>query len=166
MKTTLFNTQAIKKSIKKSQLHYFNCADDNVIIWNTSGFYAIKTKKIIFETEIQTALPTNEQTEIPACIKNIFVNVDWEIVPEIRKTNILYQFPDDKITNIFYNAENDYITAVNTELLNIIKYIENYTIKQLDPKSAILFTDNITNVVIMPIYNKYLKDNIVKEINK
>lgn len=102
MKTALFNIQAIKKkSIKKSQLNYYNCADDNVIIWNTNGFYAIKTKKIIFETEIQTALPTNEQTEIPACIKNIFVNVDWEIVPEIRKTNILYQFPDDKITNIF-----------------------------------------------------------------
>ena len=50
--------------------------------------------------EIQTALPTFEQKEIPTCIKNIFVNVDWETVPEIRKTNILYQFPNDIITKI------------------------------------------------------------------
>ena len=166
MKNVIFNIQAIKKSIKKSQLNYYNCADDNVIIWNSNGFYAIKTKKMIFAEEIQTALPTFEQTELPQCIKNIVLSETWETVPEIRRTNILYQFPDDKITNIFYNAENDYITAVNTELLNIIKYIENYTIKQPDPKSAILVTDDITNIVIMPMYNKYLKDNIIKEINK
>lgn len=166
MKNTLFNTTSIKKATKNNQLNYFRCADDNIIIWNGKGTFAIMTKQIIFDDEIKTALPTFEQSELPRCIKNIFIEYQWETVPEIRKTNTLYQFPDDTIANIFYNSDSDYITAINTELLNIIKYIENYTIKQLEIKSPVLFTDGLIKIVLMPLYNKDLKNNILKDIGK
>jgi hypothetical protein len=166
MKNTTFNIIALKKYTKKSQINYFNCADDNIIIWDSRGHFAIKTKKIIYSAELKTALPTFEQYEIPQCIKRILIDGQWETVPEIRKTNILYQFKDDTISSIFYNPNSDYITEINTDLLNIIKPVEKYTIKQIETKSPVLFTDGITNIILMPMYNKELKNNILKSIGE
>jgi hypothetical protein len=166
MKTTIFDISALKKATKQSQLNYYKCADDKVIVWDSKGLFAIMVNQFIFDAEIIPALPTFPQSDAPRVIKDIFTDPAWETVPEIRKTSILYQFPDDKIANIFYNNDKDYITAFNVELLNIIKYIENYTVRQVTPKQGALFSDGGTKIVIMPMYCKDLKEKIISDITK
>ena len=166
MKTVIFNTPAIKKANGKAQLMYYRCGDDNGIVWSTLGHFAIMTKQFIIDEEIKKNLPTFETTELPACIKNVFVNTDWETAPEIRDTNILYNHPTCKTVNVFYNPDNNYLTAINPDYLKMIKFIENYTIRQQTVKSPIMFQYDITRIAILPIYIKELKQNIMDAISK
>lgn len=166
MKTVIFNTQAIKKANGKAQLMYYRCGDDTGIVWSTVGHFAIMTKQFIIDEEIKKNLPTIETTELPVGIKNVFVDTEWETVPEIRNTHILYNDPACKIVNVFYNPDNNYLTAINPDYLKMIKFIENYTIRQQSVKSPIMFKWNTIRIVIMPVYIRELKQNIIDRIGK
>ena len=70
MKKTIFNTTALKKAAKKQPL-LFSKKDNKVIVWNQSGTFCLSLSALLFTTEIQNNLPTEERP-FPECIQKTF----------------------------------------------------------------------------------------------
>ena len=159
MKKSIFNQSALKKAAGKKALLY-NYTDNNiVIVWNASGTFVFKINTYLFDIEIKNNIPT-EQKEIPQCIFDTFAAfTDSNILSE---TFLTIDLPDNYTARIYQNYKYKYLTLVNTELLKIINGIEHYTPYQYKENRAILYKNGDINCLIFPLYNRGIKDKLIK----
>lgn len=156
---TLLNITALKKYCKNSQVNYYNCADDKIIMWHDGGHFAIMLNKIIFTEEILNHLPTFEQDEIPTCIKKMFVDF-WDDIATLSPTPIAYTMPDGKSTLLYKNKTHNYIVPINAGIVTIFNNIEDYTMYQNSAKTPVLMSNALIKAVICPMWHPRMMDEI------
>lgn len=163
MKKSIFNQSALKKAANKKALFYNQSEDNNVIIWNAAGTFVIKCNQLLFDIEIKNNIPT-EQKEIPQCIFDTFAAFkDSNILSE---TFLTIDLPDNYTARIYQNYKHKYLTLVNTELLKIINDIQHYTPYQYKENRAILYKNGDINCLIFPLYNRGIKDKLIKIVEE
>ena len=158
MKKSIFNQTALKKAANKKPLLFNYTEDNNVIIWNTSGTFVIKCSKLLFEIEIQNALPT-EQKEQPTCINETFAAFN-ENSTILTETFLTLDLQDNRTGRIYHNYKYKYLTIVDIGLLKILNNSITYTPYQFKENRAILYKNDIASCIIMPLWNEGIKEKI------
>lgn len=159
MKKSIIKSSALKKNANKKPLNYY-ILDNDVIIWNNTGHFAIKCNKLFFEIEIQQKTPTQMALELPACIINTFNNFKDNTSEILAHTFITIQL-NNMNCYLFQNIKHKYLSPININLLHIINNIEDFTPYQQKQNSAILFKNDFFEILLMPIRNTGIKEKII-----
>ena len=164
MKKSFFNIAAIKKLSDKKPILYSTTEDGKIIFWNSKGLFAIKCNKMLFEYEIMNSLPTSNITELPTCIVNHFKAFTENDSSILSETFLLKELPQGITAKLYQNYRHDYYTPVDISILKIFNFIENYTPVQYKENSGVLFKSDDINILIMPLHNRGIKEDLKKII--
>lgn len=165
MKKSIFNIAAIKKLSDKKPLLYSTTEDGKIIFWNSKGLFAVKCNKYYFESEIKNNLPTNP-VELPTCIDNHF-NAFTENEPNVlSETFLLKELPQGITARLYQNYKHDYYTIIDVSLLKIFNFYENFTPWQYRENTSVLFSASDIDVLIMPLHNRGIKEELKNMINR
>ena len=154
------NIAALKKALKKDDyIHYYE-KDNNIMFWNSRGYFAIKISKNEFElVKEKLYSKLKKVNSMPAAVENALENI---IDNEIINTNFIFNYKDDYL-HIFKNSKNEFI-PVNRKYIDILENV--IVIKQRGKYAPVQFLcNNNTIVIIMPIKLDILQkeiDNIFK----
>lgn len=165
MKKSIFNITAIKKLSDKKPINYSTTEDDKIIFWNSKGLFAVKCNKYYFEAEIKNNLPTNP-VELPSCIVNHFNAFTENEITVLSETFLLKELPQGITARLYQNYKYDYYTPVDISILKIFNFYENYTPVQYKENTSVLFKNDDINILIMPLYNKGIKEELKKIVNR
>ena len=165
MKKSIFNIAAIKKLSDKKPINYSTTQDDKIIFWNSKGLFAIKCDKYYFESEIKNNLPTNF-VDLPSCIVNHFKAFTENESNVLSETFLLKELPQGITAKLYQNYKYDYFTLIDIQILKIFNFIENYTPLQYKENTSVLFKSDFIDILIMPLYNRGIKEELKKIINR
>ena len=161
MKKSIFNQTALKKSANKQPLLFNYSEDNNVFIWNQPGTFVIKCNKLLFESEILSTLPTNQQTELPACIDKTFAAFEDNNNTILTETFLNIDLQNKYTARVYQNYKYKYLTLINTDLLKILNNSVDYTPYQYKENSAVLYKNDFVSCIILPIYNRGMKEKFI-----
>jgi hypothetical protein len=166
MKKSIFNITAIKKLSDKKPLLYSTTEDGKIIFWNSKGLFAIKCDKYYFESEIKNSLPTSNIPELPTCIVNHFKAFTENETTVLSETFLLKELPQGITAKLYQNYKYDYFTPIDVQILKIFNFIEDYTPVQYKENTSVLFKKDCIDILIMPLFNRGIKEDLKKIINR
>jgi hypothetical protein len=159
MKKSIFNITALKKAANKKPL-LFNKNDNNVVIWNASGTFVLKLPEMLFTSEIQNNLPTEERPA-PDCIAKTFLIFENQPNPMID-TFLSIELNNCKNARMYQNYKYKYITLIDNDLLKIIYNGSNYTVDSIKENSCLLFKNIDISILLFPLHNKGISEKITR----
>ena len=166
MKKSFFNIASLKKLSDKKPLLYSTTEDGKIIFWNSKGLFAIKCNKMLFDYEIVNSLPTSNIPELPTCIVNHFEAFTENETTVLSETFLLKELPQGVTAKLYQNYIYDYFTPIDIQILKIFNFIENYTPVQYKENTSVLFKSDDINILIMPLHNRGIKEDLKKIVNR